>query len=197
MDWGQVRTVLRERRAYVNINIASLIGGFGAWAAGPLYTVFFVNTLQLGEAWLGTNATLAQIGSIAGAAVWIRLIRRKGNYWVLLRSLSLCWVYPVAVVLVPHAWPMLAFGFLTALNEVGIGLTHFNILLDLCPQERRSSYLAVHTTLMNTGAMIAPLLSVPAANLVGIPAMLVVCGLIRLLGTLAFNILPIKPPKPV
>ena len=196
VDWSALKQAFAERRAFINMNVATLIGWIGVWAAGPLYTIYLVNTLQFNEGWLGTNSTLGQIGVIIGATLWTRFVTRRGKYWVLMRALLLCWLYPIAIVLVPWATPILLLGFLNALNEVGISITHFSIMLDLCPPERRSSYLAMHTTLMNVGAMIAPLAAAPLAGAVGVQVALVICGLIRLIGVGLFRILPIQSPAP-
>lgn len=187
---SRLRTLADEYRGFVNINIATLIGWVGVWAAGPLYTIYFVNTLQLGEVWLGVNATLGQIGLILGSAIWTRIVTRKGAHWTLMRALLLCWLYPILIVLMPWAAPILLFGFVNAVNEAGISITHFSILLDLCPPQQRSSFLAVHITLMNIGATAAPLAAAPLAAAIGVSAVLVGCGAVRLVGSALFWALP-------
>lgn len=184
------KTFAREQRAFVNFNITTLVCWFGAWAAGPLYTIYLVNELQFSNSWLGANFTLAQIAVLVSAPLWNRVIQRKGSLWVVLRTVILTGLYPCLIVLFPFSFPILAAGFLNTLNDTGLGIAHTAIFLDIIPPARRSPYIAGHTVLMNAGAMLAPLISTPLSAAVGVSAVLIACGAVRFIGGALFWALP-------
>jgi len=185
-----VRSFIRENRPFVNFNVSTLICWFGAWGAGPLYTIFLVRMLNFSNSWIGTNSTLAQIAVVVSAPLWNRLIKRKGNMWTVLRTVILTGFYPILIVVAPLAAPILLIGFMNTLNDTGIGIAHTGIFLDVIPPHKRSSFIAAHTTLMNVGAMLGPMLAAPLADVIGVPAVLVVCGVIRFIGGAMFWIIP-------
>jgi MFS family permease len=194
-----LRETYRANKVFANLNLAILVGWLGIWGAIPLLTLYFVNTLSFDEAWLGLNSTLAQVGTMIGALFWPRVIDKKGNRWVFLRTLLVYWTYPLLIVLLPLPAPILAFGFAFTLLDPAINVTLFSVLLNIIPEERRSTYMAAHISLMNVGAMVAPLATVGLAGVVGVPLTLVLCSLIRLAGLIWLWVLPMenKPdPQP-
>ena len=74
----------------------------------------------------------------------------------------------------------------------GVSLSHFNILLKLCPDDRRASYIAFYATLLNAGAFVGPMIGVALSQWLGIRPVLVLGGIIRLVGALLFYLFPIK-----
>lgn len=190
IDLAGFKTFAREQRAFANFNITTLVCWFGAWAAGPLYTIYLVNELQFSNSWLGANFTLAQIAVLLSAPLWNRVIQRKGSLWVVMRTVLLTGLYPCLIVLFPFSAPILAIGFLNTLNDTGIGISHTAMFLDIIPPAKRSSYIAGHTVLMNVGAMIAPLISTPLSAAVGVSAILIACGAVRFIGGALFWALP-------
>ncbi|HEY3290348.1 MAG TPA: MFS transporter, partial [Anaerolineae bacterium] len=190
VSWAEIRKFVHENRPFVNFNIVTLICWFGAWGAGPLYTVYLVRMLNLSNSWIGANTTLAQIAVVISAPLWNRLIKRKGNLWVVLRTVVLTGLYPWLIVLLPWPAPLLLIGFVNTLNDTGIGIAHTGVFLEVIPPQKRNSFIAMHTTLMNVGAMIAPLIAAPLADIIGVPLVLIICGFIRLVGGVMFSILP-------
>jgi MFS family permease len=155
-----------------------------------LYTIYLVRMLNLSNSWLGANSTLAQIATVISAPLWSRLIKRKGNMWVVLRTVVLTGLYPWLIVLLPWPLPLLMVGFGNTLNDTGLGIAHTSIFLEVIPPQRRSSFIAAYTTLMNVGAMMGPLIAAPLADIIGVPVVLVICGAIRLVGGMLFWVFP-------
>lgn len=192
INFAALREAYRANKVFANLNLAILVGWLGIWGAVPLLTLYFVNTLQFDEAWLGLNSTLWQVGTMIGALFWPRVIDKKGNRWVLLRTLLVYWSYPLLLVLVPLPAPILAIGFAFTLLDPAISVTLFSVLLNIIPEEGRSTYMAAHISLMNVGAMIAPLAAVGLAGVIGVPATLVLCSVIRLAGLIWLWVLPME-----
>jgi len=76
-------------------------------------------------------------------------------------------------------------------------LSHINTFLKACPQERRPTYIAVYTTIVNVGAFLCPLLGVALADRFGLGATLIGCGLFWLLGATSFWLWPVRVPDTV
>lgn len=187
-----LRSMWAENRDFARIIINTLFFDLGAWLVGPLYILFFVRELGATDGWIGLHTTLAHVGVIAGFALWRRWIRRLGYSRTLLITVPLGASYAFLVSLFPHLSAILVWGVLINLINPGINLSHFNILLKLCPEERKASYIAFFSSIMNAGAFIAPMIGVALAGWWGIRTVLLIGGTIRLLGAASFFLFPIR-----
>ena len=81
-------------------------------------------------------------------------------------------------------------GISTLINLVnpGVDLSHYNILLKLCPDDRRASYLAIYASVMNAGAFIGPVIGVALSEVWDIRLVLLIGGGIRLAGAMLFHL---------
>jgi MFS family permease len=187
----QVKTLMANHRDFVRITLNTLVFDLGAWLVGPLYILFFVRELGASDGWIGLNSTLANVGVIAGYALWRRWIRKLGYGRTLLITVPLAASYALLVSAFPNLTAILVWGVWINLVNPGVSLSHFNILLKLCPDERRASYIASYSTLLNAGAFAGPMIGVALSEWLGIRPVLVLGGVIRLAGALLFHIFPI------
>jgi MFS family permease len=79
----------------------------------------------------------------------------------------------------------------------GLSLSHFNTLLKVCPADRRATFIALYSTMMNAGAFVSPLIGVAIASRVGIPTALIFGGCLWLVGGALFTLLPVRPSPSV
>ena len=100
--------------------------------------------------------------------------------------------YAFLVSLFPNLTAILVWGVLINIINPGVNLSHFNILLKLCPEERRASYIASYSSMMNVGAFIGPLIGVALSKTLDIRLLLIIGGSIRLLGALMFHVFPVQ-----
>jgi MFS family permease len=191
-SWSQLTAMFREHRDFVRIIVNTLVFDFGAWLVGPLYIILFVRELGASDGWLGLNNMLANVGVIAGYALWRRWIRKLGYSRTLLITVPLAASYAFLVSLVPNLTAILAWGMWINLINPGVNLSHFNILLKLCPDDRRASYMALYATLMNAGAFVGPMIGIALSGWLGIRAVLLIGGIIRLAGALLFHAFKIR-----
>ena len=68
----------------------------------------------------------------------------------------------------------------------GCNLAMFNVMLSVCPAERRPTYIALYTALMNVTAFAGPLLGAALSGWIGIRPAFVVSSAVRGLGVLLF-----------
>jgi predicted MFS family arabinose efflux permease len=113
---------------------------------------------------------------------WGRVISRKGNRFVLVTSSLGALLYPVLTGLSPRIEPLLLASVVGGIFGAGFSLSFFNTLLEVCPQERLPSYVALNTTVINVAAFLAPLLGISLANFLDIRIALFIAGGVRLLG---------------
>lgn len=191
----QVRTLLGQNRDFVRMTVNTLAFGFGEWLISPLYVIFFIRQLEATDGWIGLNSTLANIGVIIGYALWQRWINKLGEMRTLLITIPFSASYPFLVSLFPNLTAILAWGVLINVINPGVSLSHYNILLKLCPQERRASYIAIYGSIMNVGAFVGPMIGVALSRTLDIRLLLVIGGSIRLAGALLFYIFRVRVPE--
>ncbi len=188
---AQIKAAIEGNRDFARIIINTLIFNLGEWLVSPLYIIFFLRHLHATDGWVGLNSTLANIGVIIGYALWQRRIYKWGDARTLLVTIPLSASYAFLVSLFPNLTLILAWGVLINIINPGVNLSHFNILLKLCPAERRASYIAFFSTVMNMGAFVAPLIGVALSKTLDIRLLLLIGGSIRLLGALLFHFFPV------
>lgn len=200
MTWqrlkGAASALLTERRDFALIIVNTLVFNLGAWLVMPLYMIFFVRRLSASDSWIGLNTTLANVGVIVGYALWRRWIPRLGDNRALLLSVPLAAVYPFLVALFPNLSLILVWGIFINLINPGVNLSHTNIFYRICPEDRRASYMALYSSVMNAGAFVCPMIGVALAELIDIRWVLVIGGTVRLLGGLMFFLLPVETSSP-
>ncbi|MBN1933746.1 MAG: MFS transporter [Anaerolineae bacterium] len=192
MSPSLIKTLLTENRDFAIIIINTLVFNLGAWLVMPLYIIFFVNELGASDGWIGVNSTLANIGVIIGYTFWQRRVRKWGYQRTLLVTVPLAASYAFLVSLFPNLTAILAWGVLISVINPGVDLSHFNLLLKLCPEDRRASYIAFFAAVMNAGAFVGPMIGVALSEVWSIRTLLLIGGGIRLFGALLFHIFPFK-----
>jgi MFS family permease len=187
--------MVKDNQGFVRIVINSFVFNGGAWLVGPLYMILFVNQLGASDSWIGLNTTLAHIGVIGGNLIWRRLMDRWGADRALRSAVPLAAGYAFLVALFPNLTWILLWGVLINLVNPGVNLSHTSTLYELCPPERRASYLAIYATVANVGAFLAPLAGVALSSVMDIRWVLLIGGAIRLAGAGLFQIYRVRPVK--
>jgi MFS family permease len=187
-----LRELIGTHRPFSNIIFNTLIFNIALWMAVPLQPIYFVRTLGASDAWLGLWLGLVSGGTILGNLLWTRQIDRRGAAWVLLRATALSSVYYFLIGAFPNLTLILLFALLAGLVNPGVELSHLTILFEVCPAERRATYMGAYITAMNIGAFLAPLAVAPLTNLIGTQALVLTLGVLRLLGAALFVLNPVR-----
>ncbi len=192
--WHGFRQAAATQPDFMRIVGNTLAHGIGLWLVSPLYVLYFVRTLGANEGWIGLNNTVANLAPVVGYYVWQRAIHRWGENRILRWSISGIGLYPVLVGLTPDLTPILVWTALNGLVAPGINLSHFSMLLKVCPDTERPAYLGIYTSVMNVGAFIMPLLGVYLADIFGLAPILVAGGVICLIGSSLFRVRALQTP---
>jgi MFS family permease len=161
---------------------------------GPLYVLYFVRVLGATDGWIGLNGTLANLMPVAGFYLWQRAVVRWGENRMLKLSISFIGLYPVLVGLSPNLMLILVWTAVYGLINPGVSLSHYPMLLKVCPAVERPAYLGVYMAIMNLAAFVMPLIGVQLANRVGFAPMLVAGGVLCLAGSSLFRLRPLQMP---
>jgi predicted MFS family arabinose efflux permease len=141
---------------------------------------------------MGIWLALISGGQIIGNLVWPRLIERRGFTWVLLRAAAASSLYYLLIGALPNLTLILLFALLFGAISPGVDVSHFNILLEVCPPERRALYLGVFVTAMNVGFFLATLVAAPLIDLIGAQVLVLILAGFRLGGALLFVVNPVR-----
>jgi MFS family permease len=190
--WVSFASDLRQHPAFMRIAVNTLLHGMGIWTASPLYVLYFVRDLGASDGWLGLQGTIASLATIAGFLFWRRQMRIWGESKTLKIAILGAGVLPLLVGLVSNLNFILVAVAINGLVAGGINLSHFNIFLKTCPEQRRTTYVALWITMMNIGACVGPLAGVALANHFGLAPVLTACGVVIILGSSSFLLWPVQ-----
>lgn len=190
--WSSTASKFRGHADFMRIVINTLLHGIGLWMVAPLYVIYFVRELGANEGWLGLNGMLGNLTPVLGYYLWQRAIERWGENPVLKWTIVLVGLYPMLVGFSPSLTIILIWTALNGLLVPAIGLSHFFMLLKICPDRERPLFMGVYTTIMNMGAAVMPLVGVAAADSFGIVPVLIVGGILTIVGSASFLWNPLK-----
>ncbi len=190
--FGEVRALLFQQRFFTNITINTLVFNIAFWMGAPLQPIYFVRELGASDGWLGVWLAIISGGQIIGNLVWPRLIEKCGYSWVLVRATVASALYYFLIGAVPDLTLILLFALLFGAISPGVDISHFNILLEVCPPERRAFYMGVFVTVMNAGFFVATLACAPLIDLVGAQTLVLILAGVRLIGALLFVVNPVR-----
>jgi sugar phosphate permease len=160
----------------------------------PVYTLYFMRGLGASDGWIGMNGTLANLTPILGFYVWQHGINRWGENRVLKSTIILLGLYPLAVGLAPGLTAILLCTAINGLFTPAVNLSHFSMLLKICPGDLRPQFLGYWSAVMNIGAFIMPMVGVYLSNRFGFAPVLVLGGLMCLAGSSTFVFRPLRTP---
>jgi MFS family permease len=173
---------LMSQRDFVRFSASAFVFHWGLYLPSALYAIYRVRNLGASDTWIGLLSMTQNAVTIWTYFYWGRVASRKGNRLVLLICSLGIVLFPVLTGLSPRIEPLLLVSVIGGIFGAGFNLSFFNTLLEVCPQERRPSYLAINTTLINVAAFLAPLLGTSLANFLDIRIAFFVAGAVRLLG---------------
>ena len=188
-SWQRLRQSLagvRSHRDFARFTLAVFVFYWGLYLPAALWSVLRVRDLGASDTWIGVIAVVVSVSTIGGYLTWDKVGARRGDRWTLIVTAFGLTVYVLVTALVPTIAWMIPTSILGGLSWSGCNLALFNIMLGVCPAERRPTYVALYTALLNVTAFAAPLLGATLSDWAGIRIALVVAGGVRLVGALLF-----------
>lgn len=173
---------LTRQREFVRFSATAFIFHWGLYLPSALYAIYRVRHLGASDTWIGLLSMVHNAVTILTYFYWGRVASRRGNRFVLLTSALGMVFYPVLTGLSTRVEFLLLPSIVAGIFGAGFNLSFFNTLLEVCPPERRPSYIAINTTLINVAAFLSPLLGASLANRLDIRIVFFIAGAVRLLG---------------
>jgi predicted MFS family arabinose efflux permease len=180
--------------------IKRMLINMGVYLAGvhlpqPLFIIFYVEALKASNTWIGINAAVGSFGVVVGFYIWERLLRHHDLNWGLRRAALMTWVFPVGVALFPELTLIVFFNFLVNAFHPGFELTSLNLMMKMGDEEHRTVYMSWFNTMLNACVFAAPLFGVWVAGYIGIPAVFLLSGALRVAGGLLFCFNKVQDPE--
>ncbi|MHB0875097.1 MAG: MFS transporter [Anaerolineae bacterium] len=191
---SDIRQVLTGQPEYVRMVINTLIGNAGAFLASPVYMIYYVRALNASDGWIGTSTLVANLSTMIGYLAWRRLLPRFGESRVLRVTWPVTGLLPLLIGISGSLNLVLVVIFVYGLVVPGLNLSHYNTLLEVCPQARRPTYISVYSSLNNVLAFVLPMAGVALAEIIGLTWTLVLSGVLWIVGGLAFSLLRVRVP---
>lgn len=178
--------MLLGHRPFARFALCAFAYHWGLYLTIPLYSIYWVRHLHASDSWIGFIAMV--LGAVTALAYpfWGQQASRRGTRKVLLVSAFAGTLYPILTGLSPSVEPLLIAAVVGGVASAGFGLSLFNRLLEVTPDERRPSFLAAYNVLINIAVFVAPMIGTALIDSIGIVNALLLGGLLRFAGFLAF-----------
>ncbi len=184
---------LRRNPAFLGFCGVAALWNFSLGIAGPFFSVYLVSTLKASAGFVGFLSVVNGLTALPGQRLSGILSDRWGPRQVQLITGLLIPLVPWLWALSRSPWHLvpaeLASGFLWA----GYGLSSFNFLLTLSPEERRARYAALYQLIVTVTLAVGAAVGGGVATAWGYRTTFVLSGVGRLSAALLFARLMRQP----
>lgn len=177
---------VRKQSNFVRFTASQFVYRFGlAWAL-PLFPLFYVHTLGADDAQIGIINTVNSAVLLVAYFAWSRITRRRGVRFALLATTGAISLYPIVLAQTTDVGFVIILSGLAGIFAAGIDLVFFDTLVSSYPPESSALFVGWYQVTVYVATFVAPLAGTALAQVIGIPASLMVAGAIRLLGFALF-----------
>ena len=183
-----------EARDFLRFLLAAFAIVFAGWLSRPLFSIYWVRSLNASDAWVGIVAAAFSFTAMLSYPVWGRFAPDMSSRRLLLLGSLGAALYPILTVLAPTPVFLLIPAVVGGVMAPPLNIGLMNGLLDAAPELHRPTYIAVYTATANLSGFIGPLMCTSVMlPLFGIKMAIWIGGGMRLLGWLAVFALIKKP----
>ena len=183
MSFKQIIATVRRQRPFMRFTVGTFIANWGINLPLPLYALYYVRVLHMGESWIGLITTVGWVVPIFCYPIWARLAERFGNRAIAAIGCIGLALFPLSTALSPSQEYLLIPAVIGGILSPPWGLGVFNGLFEVIPHTQQPTYISVHTAVMNLAAFTAPLLATMVlVPLIGIGPSLLVGAAARAFG---------------
>ncbi|MGI6357189.1 MAG: MFS transporter [Bacillota bacterium] len=175
-----------ETHRWLRYTTASIFFHFAWQAPWPLFSIYQFRVLGANNLWISILSLTNAGGSLFGYGFWARYMNRHGPFKTLFVSSLGIFVVPLAYAFSTNLQMIATVNLFSGAIFSGVGLALFNALLEVSPEQQRTTYIAYYSTLVNVATIFAPLAGVALSNQVGIKTAFLAAASLRMLGSLTF-----------
>jgi MFS family permease len=172
--------------AFVRYELATSVMRLGLNMPTALYSIFWIRELGASDLWIGWLTTTSRLATIVGYFLWGRIVTRRGHFKPLLICTVGMGAYPVLMAWVPDQVWLPFVSLVQGFFMTGVNLAVFDTLLDVCPPDRRPSFMAVNTMLASGAIFVAPLLGSALADWASVRGVFYLAGGVHLIAMVLF-----------
>ncbi len=127
---------------------------------------------------------------------WRRLLPRLGESRALRATFPITGLLPVLIALSGSLNGVILVILWYGVVSPGLNLSHYNTLLEVCPQARRPTYISVYSSVNNAFAFVLPLAAVALAGQFGLVPVMALASLLWVAGGLMFSLNRVQVDDP-
>lgn len=187
-------TTMKGNRSFVLFMICSLLFHFGWQMGWPLFSIYQIDYLGADEWWLTILNVTSSIIMFLSFNYWNKMIKTKGNAFVITVATLGMAVTPLLYVLSYNLYLLAVSGLIMGFFTSGTTTVILSSLLEVVPENERMIYVGVHATLTSLTLAAAPLVGDMVLGYYSIHAALIVTAFFRFIGCFAFFIRNRKVP---
>ena len=180
--------IVRAHPAFLEFSARQLVYVAGVRLTLPLIPLYLVRELDAPDAWIGIIATAQSLSLLVGYILWRRQARRRGRAFMLLITLGMSSLYPLALSLTGSLAVVAVLAAAASLFTAGVDLALFDELMDRIPRQYGVTFTSMDTTFANAATIIAPLVGAAIAETIGIHGALRAGTLVMLCGFVLFAV---------
>ncbi len=180
--WTSYTSHVMKEKQFVSFITKRFVYLTGAALAAPLFPLFLVRVIQASDSWISIINTSQTTVLILGYFLWTRQSRRYGSRRVLLITTLGMSLQPLLVALTSQSWQVAILMGMAGIFQAGLDLVFFDELMRTVPPEYSATFIAFAQSIQYLSSVASPVIGGLLASWLGIPAALVIAGLIRLSG---------------
>jgi MFS family permease len=188
---------IREQPRFIRYTFASILFYFSWQIAWPLFSWYQVKELGANNLWVSVLSLMNTGGSLVGYGFWVKVLNRHGNLKTLFYATSVIFIVPAIYAFSHSLYVVAAFNLIVGAIFSGVNLALFNALLEVTPEERKTSYIAYYNTAITISSIVAPIAGVGLLTLMNFRWAFIVCAILRILGSFCFWLINEMDEQPV
>ncbi|MCL6452294.1 MAG: MFS transporter [Alicyclobacillus sp.] len=149
------RSVLRQK-PFLRVAGGLLFFNFAWQLCWPLFNIYQIGTAHATALWLGLFTVASQLTQILTFRWWGRMADRYGNGRMMAIAALGMALAPALTIGSTNMTYLLVVNFVTGIPNAGTTLLLFNYLLDVCPEQERTTYIAYYNVALSVVGFVAP-----------------------------------------
>lgn len=173
---------MRGHKKFLRMVGTQFIYRFGLSFAIPLFPLYYVRVLNASDESIGLISTMQGLVLMVAYYLWVRVTKRRGIRFALLITTFVIAVYPIVLSFTRPIPLVILLSMFATTFGAGIDLIFFEIVVASYPSDQAATFVGLQQESVYIGTFIAPLVATAIATTLGIPAALIMAGIIRLVG---------------
>lgn len=173
-------------KPFLLFGACSLLFHFGWQMGWPLFTIYQIDYLGSDGTWISYMSVGGGLAGFLTYPLWSKLAIRKGNNFTVILAAFAIAMSPFLYAISPNLQILLLVNFFMGTAVAGISLVLFNTLLEVVPDEDRTLFIAIYSTVISASAFFSPMVGAYVYKSSNIYLALIIAGSFRLFGSFTF-----------